>query len=100
MIARDVYLRHLVDNQYVRNDVELNRGNFRVKGDSVDLFLAYADYILRVTFWGDEVEIIEAVDPISGRVFERHNDFFIYPANIFVPNKERMQYEQHEDKEP
>lgn len=91
LIARDVYLRHLVDNQYVRNDVELNRGNFRVKGDSVDLFLAYADYILRVTFWGDEVEIIEAVDPISGRVFERHNDFFIYPANIFVPNKERMQ---------
>ncbi len=90
-LVRDVYLRQLVDNQYVRNDIELNRGNFRVKGDSVDLFLAYADYILRVTFWGDEVETIEAVDPISGRVFERHNDFFIYPANIFVPNKERMQ---------
>lgn len=90
-LVRDVYLRQLVDNQYVRNDIELNRGNFRVKGDSVDLFLAYADYILRVTFWGDEVEAIEAVDPISGRVFERYNDFFIYPANIFVPNKERMQ---------
>ncbi len=91
LIARDVYLRHLVDNQYVRNDVELNRGNFRVKGDSVDLFLAYADYILRVTFWGDEVESIEAVDPITGRSFEQFDEFFVYPANIFVPNKERMQ---------
>ncbi len=91
LIARDVYLRHLVDNQYVRNDVELNRGNFRVKGDSVDLFLAYADYILRVTFWGDEVESIEAVDPIMGRSFEQFDEFFVYPANIFVPNKERMQ---------
>ena len=90
-IARDVYLRHLVDNQYVRNDVELNRGNFRVKGDSVDLFLAYADYILRVTFWGDEVESIEAVDPVTGRSFEQFDEFFVYPANIFVPNKERMQ---------
>ena len=91
LIARDVYLRHLVDNQYVRNDVELNRGNFRVKGDSVDLFLAYADYILRVTFWGDEVESIEAVDPVTGRSFEQFDEFFVYPANIFVPNKERMQ---------
>lgn len=90
-IVRDVYLRHLVDNQYVRNDVELNRGNFRVKGDSVDLFLAYADYILRVTFWGDEVESIEAVDPVTGRSFEQFDEFFVYPANIFVPNKERMQ---------
>lgn len=91
LIARDVYLRQLVDNQYVRNDVELNRGNFRVKGDSVDLFLAYADYILRVTFWGDEVESIEAVDPVTGRSFEQFDEFFVYPANIFVPNKERMQ---------
>ena len=91
LLARDVYLRMLVDNQYVRNDVALNRGNFRVKGDTVDLFLAYADYILRVSFWGDEVESIEAVDPITARVFERYDDFFIYPANIFVPNRERMQ---------
>ena len=91
LLARDVYLRMLVDNQYVRNDVALNRGNFRVKGDTVDLFLAYADYILRISFWGDEVESIEAVDPITARVFERYDDFFIYPANIFVPNRERMQ---------
>ena len=91
LLARDVYLRMLVDNQYVRNDVALNRGNFRVKGDTVDLFFAYADYILRVSFWGDEVESIEAVDPITARVFERYDDFFIYPANIFVPNRERMQ---------
>lgn len=91
LLARDVYLRMLVDNQYVRNDVALNRGNFRVKGDTVDLFLAYADYILRISFWGDEVESIEAVDPITARVFERYDDFLIYPANIFVPNRERMQ---------
>lgn len=91
LLARDVYLRMLVDNQYVRNDVALNRGNFRVKGDTVDLFLAYADYILRISFWGDEVESIEAVDPITARVFERYDDFFIYPANIFVPNRDRMQ---------
>ena len=91
LLDRDVYLRMLVDNQYVRNDVALNRGNFRVKGDTVDLFLAYADYILRISFWGDEVENIEAVDPITARVFERYDDFFIYPANIFVPNRDRMQ---------
>lgn len=91
LLARDVYLRMLVDNQYVRNDVAVNRGNFRVKGDTVDLFLAYADYILRISFWGDEVESIEAVDPITARVFERYDDFFIYPANIFVPNRDRMQ---------
>ncbi len=90
-LSREVYLRQLVDNQYVRNEIEVNRGNFRVKGDAVDLFLAYADYMLRVTFWGDEIDAIEAVDPITGRVFERYDEFLIYPANIFVPNKERTQ---------
>ncbi len=90
-LSREVYLRRLVDNQYVRNEIEVNRGNFRVKGDAVDLFLAYADYMLRVTFWGDEIDAIEAVDPITGRAFERFDEFLIYPANIFVPNKERTQ---------
>ncbi|MGX8683136.1 MAG: DEAD/DEAH box helicase family protein, partial [Bacteroidales bacterium] len=63
--TRNVFLRQLVDSLYVRNDVELNRGNFRVKGDNVDIYLAYADHILRVTFWGDEVDSIEEIDPLN-----------------------------------
>ena len=64
--SRNVFLRRLVDSLYVRNDIDLNRGNFRVKGDTVDIYLAYADNLLRVTFWGDEVDSIEEVDPMSG----------------------------------
>ena len=67
MFSRNVFLRQLVDSLYVRNDFELNRGNFRVKGDTVDIFLAYADHILRIIFWGDEIESIEEVDAITGR---------------------------------
>ena len=65
-INRNVFLRRLVDSLYMRNDIELNRGNFRVKGDTVDIYLAYSDNLLRVTFWGDEIDGIEEVDPVSG----------------------------------
>ena len=66
MIDRNVFLRRLVDSLYVRNDIDLNRGNFRVKGDTVDIYLAYTDNLLRVTFWGDEIDGIEELDPVRG----------------------------------
>ena len=86
--SRNVFLRNLVESLYTRNDIELNRGNFRVKGDTVDIFLAYDDNLLRVIFWGDEVESIEEVDPISGVVVGRFDAYKIYPANLFMTTKE------------
>lgn len=91
MLDRNVFLRQLVDSLYSRNEVELNRGNFRVKGDTVDIFLAYADTILRVIFWGNEIDTIEDIEPISGRTLSRYNEFRIFPANLFVASKERTQ---------
>ena len=85
---RNVFLRQLVDSLYVRNDVELNRGNFRVKGDTVDIFLAYADDLLRIVFWGDEVDSIEEVDPMSGVTINKFETYKIYPANLFMTTKE------------
>lgn len=87
-ISRNVFLRRLVDSLYVRNDIELNRGNFRVKGDTVDISLAYTDHILRVIFWGDEVEAIEEVDPVSNYTTARFDSYKIYPANLFMTTKE------------
>ncbi|WP_321517344.1 excinuclease ABC subunit UvrB [uncultured Bacteroides sp.] len=87
-INRNVFLRRLVDSLYSRNDVELNRGNFRVKGDTVDIFLAYSDHILRVVFWGDEVDSIEEVDPLSGLKIASYDAYKIYPANLFMTTKE------------
>ena len=86
--SRNVFLRQLVDSLYTRNDVELNRGNFRVKGDTIDIFLAYTDNLLRVGFWGDEVDSIEEVDPVSGVTINRYEDYKIYPANLFMTTKE------------
>ncbi|MBO7602646.1 MAG: excinuclease ABC subunit UvrB [Bacteroidaceae bacterium] len=88
MFSRNVFLRQLVDSLYVRNDVELNRGNFRVKGDTVDIFLAYADQILRIVFWGDEIESIEEVDALTGRTTGTFEEYKIYPANLFMTTKE------------
>lgn len=88
MLSRNVFLRRLVDSLYVRNDIELNRGNFRVKGDTVDISLAYTDHVLRVIFWGDEVESIEEVDPISNHTIGRFESYKIYPANLFMTTKE------------
>jgi len=89
-IVRNDFLRTLVDVLYSRNEIELNRGNFRVKGDTVDIFLAYADFVLRVVFWGDEIEEIQTVDPINFHVIETFDAYKIYPASIFVTTKERI----------
>ena len=85
---RNVFLRRLVDSLYVRNDLELNRGRFRVKGDTIDIWLAYADTLLRVNFWGDEVEEIEEVDPVNGVSMGTMDSYMIYPANLFMTTKE------------
>jgi len=89
-IVRNDFLRSLVDTLYTRNEIELNRGNFRVKGDTVDIFLAYSDFILRVVFWGDEIDEIQTVDPVNLHVLESFDAYKIYPASIFVTTKERI----------
>ena len=88
LIDRNVFLRRLVDSLYVRNDLDLNRGNFRVKGDTVDIYLAYSDNLLRVMFWDDEIDAIEEVDPISGVRLGQFEEYKIYPANLFMTTKE------------
>ena len=80
----------------VRNDIDLNRGNFRVKGDTVDIYLAYADNLLRIIFWGDEIDSIEEVDPISGVTIARFDTYKIYPANLFMTSKEATLRAIHE----
>ncbi len=87
-LSRNVFLRKLVDSLYVRNDVDLNRGSFRVRGDTVDIFLAYADSVLRVVFWGDEVDTIEEVDAVTGHTVAEFDEYKIYPANLFMTTKE------------
>jgi excinuclease ABC subunit B len=89
-IARNVFLRSLVDSLYSRNEIEFNRGNFRVKGETVDIFLAYSDVALRVIFWGDVIDEIETFDPINGHTVSIFEAYDIYPANIFVTTKERI----------
>ena len=88
LLDRNVFLRRLVDSLYVRNDIELNRGNFRVKGDTVDIYLAYSDNLLRVMFWDDEIDAIEEKDPISGIRLATIDEYKIYPANLFMTTKE------------
>ncbi|NLI63939.1 MAG: DEAD/DEAH box helicase family protein, partial [Bacteroidales bacterium] len=88
VINRNVFLRQLVDSLYLRNDIELNRGNFRVIGDTVDIYLAYTDHLLRVIFWGDEVDVIEEVEPITGATIATFDTYKIYPANLFMTTKE------------
>ena len=90
-LDRDELLRLLVSSLYSRNEaVDFDRGNFRVKGDTVDVFLAYHDYIVRIIFWGDEVESIESVDPLTGITLERIDAYRIFPANLFVTTQERI----------
>lgn len=88
LLDRNVFLRKLVDSLYVRNDIELNRGNFRVKGDTVDIYLAYNDNVLRVMFWDDEIDAIEEVDSVSGHRLSSFDEYKIYPANLFMTTKE------------
>jgi excinuclease ABC subunit B len=87
-LDRNVFLRRLVDSLYVRNDLDLNRGNFRVKGDTVDVYLAYTDNLMRVVFWDDEIDAIEEVDPVSGVRQASFEEYSIYPANLFMTTKE------------
>ena len=88
LLDRNVFLRRLVDSLYVRNDIKLNRGNFRVKGDTVDIYLAYSDNLLRVMFWDDEIDAIEEIDPVSGIRLATFDEYKIYPANLFMTTKE------------
>ena len=88
IMDRNVLLRRLVDSLYTRNDLNLERGCFRVKGDTVDIYLAYSDNLLRVTFWDDEIDAIEEVDPVSCLRLGSFDEYRIYPANLFMTTKE------------
>jgi len=90
-LSLNVLLRRLVDSLYVRNDVAPKAGNFRVKGDTVDVYLAYSDDVLRVTFWGDEVDGIEEIDGVSGRRIAAFEEYKVYPANLFLTSKETQE---------
>ena len=89
-IARNKFLLLLVESLYSRTELELENGQFRVKGDTVDIFLAYADYAVRIIFWGNEVESIETIDPISGKRLSSFDTYNIYPANLFVTSKDTL----------
>lgn len=90
-LDRNVFLRRLVDALYTRNDIELKRGCFRVKGDTVDIFMAYSDHILRVTWWDDEIDSIEELDSITFHRIATFTEYKIYPANLFVTSKEQTE---------
>lgn len=89
-LSRNKFLRELVNALYSRNDIELNRGNFRVKGDTIDIYPAYLDWAYRIILWGDEIEAIESIDPLAGKRVEAMKDLIIYPANIFVTSPDKM----------
>ncbi len=89
-IGRNQLLKQLVDSLYSRNEIEFNHGNFRVKGDNVEIYPAYADNAYRIGFWGDEIEDITVFDPINGTTLSQRDDILIYPANLFVTTKERI----------
>ena len=90
-VSRNAMLRQLVDALYSRSEVDFQRGNFRVKGDTVDIYPAYADVAYRITFWGDEIEELSSFDPVDGLTIETLDEITVYPANIFVTTKDRMQ---------
>ncbi|MBR3907077.1 MAG: excinuclease ABC subunit UvrB [Bacteroidaceae bacterium] len=87
-LDRNVFLRKLVGSLYTRNDVDLARGNFRVKGDTVEVSLAYSDHVLRITFWDDDIDGIEEIDGVTGVCVATFDDYRIYPANLFMTTKE------------
>ena len=90
LIGRNKFLHKLVNSLYSRTEVDFFRGNFRVKGDTVDVFPAYADYCFRIFFWGDEIENIEKFDPVNGTKIEDLDSIIIFPANIFVTSHDKM----------
>lgn len=89
--GRNQFLRKLVDSLYSRNEVEFKRGTFRVKGDTVDIYLAYSDLALRITFWDDEIESIKSFEPFNGHTISEPDNITIFPASIFMTTKDRMQ---------
>ena len=90
-LDRNMFLRQLVNALYVRNDIELKRGNFRVKGDTIDIFMAYSDNVLRVSWWDDEIDAIEELDSITYHRLAQFEEYQIYPANLFVTSKEQTE---------
>jgi len=95
-LSRNKFLRMLVDSLYSRNEVEFSHGNFRVRGDTIDIHIAYGDVAYRVVFWGDEIESLEVIDPISGYSKDKPDALTIYPATIFVTTKERIKTAIHQ----
>ena len=95
-IDRNVFLRKLVQSLYVRNDIALERGSFRVKGDTVDIYMAYAEMVLRVTFWDDEIDSIEELNPVTLLPLGRYADYKIYPANLFMTTQEQTNKAIHD----
>lgn len=89
-VGRNLFLRKLVDSLYSRNEMEFKHGTFRVRGDTVDLFPAYADIAVKVIFFGDQIEEINTFDPLTGQRIDDLNEYIIYPANIFVTTRERI----------
>ena len=90
-ISRQTLLYQLVDGLYSRTTADFNRGNFRVKGDTVDVYLAYADYAYRIHFFDDEIEALEMFDPLTGQRLEKTDMVAIYPANLYVSSKDSLQ---------
>ncbi len=93
---RNALLRKLVQSLYVRNDLTLERGNFRVKGDTVDIYMAYNEKILRITFWDDEIDSIEELDPVTLDCLGRYADYKLYPANLFMTTQEQTNRAIHD----
>lgn len=94
-VTRTKFLNNLSGILYSRTEAEFSRGNFRVKGDTIDVFPAYTDYAFRFHFWGDEIDEIESFDPDTGEVIETFEEMKLYPANLFVTGKERLQEAIH-----
>ena len=90
-LDRNDFLRRLMDSLYVRNDLTLNRGQVRVKGDTVDIALAYSDFLLRVTFWDDEIESLEEIDPLSMTRVSAYDEYNVYPANLFMTSHDMQE---------
>jgi len=95
-MERNVLLRKLVQSLYVRNDLTLERGNFRVKGDTVDVYVAYSEKILRITFWDDEIDLIEELDPVTLLRLGTYADYKLYPANLFMTTQEQTNRAIHD----
>ena len=95
ILDRNALLRKLVSALYVRNDIDLQRGNFRVKGDTVDIFMAYSEVVLRVTFWDDEIDMIEEVDAVTFNRMATFDEYKLYPANLFTTSQEQTNIAIH-----